>query len=53
IPASLEALGPKVHVHLKHDVLSIDAVDHQVVAEDLATGQQQHYQYDKLIMTTG
>ncbi|ARY90383.1 MULTISPECIES: FAD-dependent oxidoreductase [Lacticaseibacillus] len=52
-PASLEALGPKVHVHLKHDVLSIDAVDHQVVAEDLATGQQQHYQYDKLIMTTG
>ncbi|OLS08940.1 NADH oxidase [Lacticaseibacillus casei] len=52
-PASLEALGAKVHVHLKHDVLSIDAADHRVVAEDLATGQQQHYQYDKLIMTTG
>ena len=52
-PASLEALGPNVHVHLKHDVLSIDGAGHVIVAEDLKTGTQQHYPYDKLIMTTG
>jgi NADPH-dependent 2,4-dienoyl-CoA reductase/sulfur reductase-like enzyme len=52
-PASLEALGPHVHVHLKHDVLSIDAADHRILAENLKTGNQQHYQYDKLVMATG
>ncbi|MDN6037298.1 MAG: FAD-dependent oxidoreductase [Lacticaseibacillus paracasei] len=52
-PASLEALGPHVHVHLQHDVLSIDAADHRILAENLKTGNQQHYQYDKLVMATG
>ena len=37
-PASLEALGPNVHVRLKHDVLSIDGAGHVIVAEDLKTG---------------
>ncbi|WP_179396166.1 FAD-dependent oxidoreductase [Lacticaseibacillus absianus] len=49
----LERLGPNVHVHLRHDVLSIDAAAHLISVQDMADGHTYTEAYDKLIMATG
>ncbi|MFD1484979.1 FAD-dependent oxidoreductase [Lacticaseibacillus baoqingensis] len=51
--AELEKLGPNVHVHLQHDVVTIAAKDHQLEVQNMVSGQRFMQGYDKLIMTTG
>jgi len=50
-PKDLEKLGATVH--MKHDVLKIDAKNKTIMCEDMKTHQMINDTYDKLIMTTG
>ncbi|MFD1392353.1 FAD-dependent oxidoreductase [Lacticaseibacillus jixianensis] len=50
---SLEALGPNIHVHLRHDVLSVDAKHHSLAIQDMTNRQKYSATYDKLIVSTG
>lgn len=49
----LEAMGPNIHVHLRHDVIKIDAKKHVLQVQNMATQSKFSQSYDKLIMTTG
>lgn len=51
--AQLEAMGPNVHVHLRHDVVAVDAKAHRLDVQNMVTGAKFSQGYDKLIMTTG
>ncbi|MCF6418227.1 MAG: FAD-dependent oxidoreductase [Furfurilactobacillus sp.] len=50
-PEALRKLG--AHVHVKHDVLKIDAKRQTVVVEDLINKDVETVHYDRLVMTTG
>ncbi|WP_461213990.1 FAD-dependent oxidoreductase [Lacticaseibacillus sp. GG6-2] len=49
----LEAMGPNIHVHLRHEVVAIDAKAHQLHVQNMVTTAKFTQTYDKLIMTTG
>ena len=51
--ASLEALGPNIHVHLRHDVLNVDSEHHTLAIQDLEAGNKYTTKYDKLVISTG
>ena len=42
-----------VAVHTKHQAMKIDRANKQVVALDLASGEQKTFDYDKLVIATG
>lgn len=50
---SLEALGPNIHVHLQHDVLSVDAEHHSLSVQNMVDKTKYSTTYDKLIISTG
>ncbi|HAT54545.1 MAG TPA: NADH oxidase [Lactobacillus sp.] len=50
-PEALTKLG--AHVHVKHDVLKIDAQTQTIVVEDLVTKKVTTVAYDRLVMNTG
>lgn len=52
-PSALEAAGPNVHVHLRHDVLSIDPKDKMLTVQNMVDQEKFTQHYDKLIFTTG
>ncbi|MFD1433336.1 FAD-dependent oxidoreductase [Lacticaseibacillus yichunensis] len=50
-PEALSALG--AHMHMQHDVLSVDTKAKQVVVKDLVSGSTTTETYDKLVVNTG
>jgi len=50
-PTTLEGYGAKVH--MRHNVLKIDAKNKKIIAQNLETQEIVEDSYDKLIMTTG
>ncbi|PLS31684.1 pyridine nucleotide-disulfide oxidoreductase [Bifidobacterium margollesii] len=40
-------------MHMRTDVLSVDATGKTLVARDLETGEEREYAFDKLVVTTG
>lgn len=50
-PDMLAELG--AHLHMEHEVLSIDATAKTMVVRNLITGEEFNDNFDKLVMTTG
>ena len=50
-PEELSAMG--IHVHMQHNVLSVDDEGKTLRVKDLLTGEERTDRFDKLVMTTG